>query len=144
MCDIHEQARQALTHSFVGSLATVDADGRPWVRSIMFRVEDGLVLRFATTRSSRKLQQIQHQPLVHISGGGGRMEAMTKYFQIEGRASILEGPEIREAFWQPGFQAYFDGPQDPEYTVVEIQPIRVVLHDPEQGMQPVTVDFTRK
>ncbi len=140
MSDIREQARQALSHSFVGNLATVDAEGRPWVRSILFRVDEGLVLRFATTRSSRKVEHIGHQPCVHISGGGC-LESPAKYFQIEGQARVHTDRETLDEFWQPGFQAYFESPQDPEYTVVEIRPTRVELHDPQQGMQPVVVEF---
>lgn len=79
--------------------------------------EDGL-LWFATSRSSRKVEEIARDPKVTVcflalEGGA--------YAQVFGEASLVEDAELRRKLWEEEWGEYWEGPEDPDYVLLQVQ-----------------------
>jgi general stress protein 26 len=107
------------------SLATLTEDGKPWVRYVMGRAQNGISIQIATFRSSRKVRQIQQNSDVHINCGVSEPEKANGYLQIAGTARVSDSDEDRKKLWHDGLKVYFEGPDDPQYCVVIVEPYRI-------------------
>jgi general stress protein 26 len=47
---------------------------------------------------------------------------MAPYLQIQGRAKLNTSRDARHGFWTDMLSGIFDGPDDPNYGVIEIKP----------------------
>lgn len=135
MEEIIKNAQELLTKNPMISLATITADGKPWVRFVMARVDEDLTIRIATSATSRKVEQIRANPEVHITGGVSSLPEARAYVQISGRAEISTDPHLKKVFWTDQLKAYFSGPEDDKYAVVVVTPYRVE-HQPMTAMKP--------
>ena len=91
----------------------------------MIVASDGLVIRCATFRAARKVQQIEKDPEVHLNCGVTDPTQMVPYLQIQGRAKLDVSQPTRHAFWNDGLKGIFEGPDDPKYGVIEVTPYRI-------------------
>jgi general stress protein 26 len=130
MADLQERILDIITKPQLSSLATITADGKPWVRYVMAMADDNLTLRFATFVQARKVTQIAANPEVHLTAGVTSPMDMKPYVQIQGRAVFTTDQEKRHAFWTPMLAPIFDGPDDPKYGVIEMTPYRIELCTP--------------
>lgn len=93
-------------------LVTVDSSGQPQIRTMNpFPVKDDFVIWFATSRTSRKVREINDDPRVcvyfadHIFAKG--------YVNINGSASVIDDRELlikmKREYWNgiPGWQDKF-------------------------------------
>jgi len=124
MSDAKTKIRALLTGPQLASFATVTEDGRPWVRYVVVVADDDLNLRFATYLESRKVTQMKKTPHVHVTVGGS-MESEGPYLQIEGAARVTTDQEERNAAWNDMLSKYFQGPEDPNYAIVIVEPSRI-------------------
>lgn len=126
MDDLSAKIQAVFAPAAIAALATVTAQGRPWVRYVVVGVGPDLTLGFATSLSSRKVAQMRANPEVHLTAGAGDLANMGQpYVQVEGRAAVLTEPAVKRAHWQEELKAYFSGPDDPDYAVVAIKPRRI-------------------
>jgi len=125
MSDLKERIRGILQTPQLAGLATVTQDGKPWVRYVMVAASDDLTIRCATFVSARKVKQIEANPEVHLTCGVTNPAEMAPYLQIQGRAALNTGQEVRHGFWSEMLAPIFDGPDNPKYGVIEIAPYRV-------------------
>ncbi|MBF0531425.1 MAG: pyridoxamine 5'-phosphate oxidase family protein [Deltaproteobacteria bacterium] len=109
----------------LSALATVDADGKPWVRYVTPIMDANLTIRFVTHFNSRKVSQMLKNPEVHLTTGVTSPETAESYLQVQGRAEILTDEANKKAFWDDRMLNYFSGPDDPNYAIVEIKPYRI-------------------
>ena len=109
------------------SLATITAEGAPWVRYVMTTGSPDLTIRCATFAQARKVAQIAAQAEVHLTMGVTSPAAMKPYLQIQGRARFSREAHERHAFWNGMLSTYFSGPDDPNYGVVIVTPYRIEL-----------------
>jgi len=72
------------------SLATVAADGQPWVRTVLFKLYDETGFVFFTNYESRKSEQIAAQPKVALLFP---WVALARQIQITGRADRISTAE---------------------------------------------------
>jgi general stress protein 26 len=105
-------------------IATVTADHKPRVRYVVGKADLELNFRFSTHLDSRKVSQLRRNPNVHAILGASH-PGSSQWLQIEGVAQISTTKEERNAFWFEGLEPYFDGPNDPNYCIVIIRPIRI-------------------
>jgi len=125
MSDLKEKVYDILKTPQLACLATVTKDGKPWVRYVMALADADLKVRFATFRSARKAAQIEANPEVHLTCGVTDPQEMKPYLQIQGRAHLDVGEEARHGFWSEMLSGIFQGPDDPNYGVIEVAPYRI-------------------
>ena len=128
MNDLRERILRVIRQPHLAVLATVTEDGKPWARYVMPCASDDLSLRFASYTDARKVQQITHNPEVHLTCGVLNPLAARMYLQIQGRARFTTDREERHAFWSDLLCEIFSGPDDPRFGVVIVAPYRVELH----------------
>jgi len=122
MSDIKERILAILAQPQLCGLATITQDGKPWVRYVMAVASPDLTIRCATHSGARKVKQIKENPEVHLTCGVTDPQQMAPYLQIQGRATLNTSRGARQAFWSDMLSEIFDGPDDPNYGVIEIKP----------------------
>ncbi|MFH1057335.1 MAG: pyridoxamine 5'-phosphate oxidase family protein [Pseudomonadota bacterium] len=136
MSQLQEQIRAVFGQAVISALATVTAEGKPWVRYVVVMAQDDLTLRLATYLGSRKVAQIQANPEVHLTAGAEGLENIGKpYVQVQALAAVSTDPELKRTMWNDMLQTYFSGPDDPNYAVVTLSPYRVEYYTFE-AMEP--------
>jgi len=70
------------------NFATVTEDGKPWVRYVVGKADNELVVRFCTHLETKKVGQIKKNPHVHLSLGATDLETAKNWLQVEGTAEI--------------------------------------------------------
>jgi general stress protein 26 len=136
MSDLKDRIYGILQQPRLSGLATITQDGKPWVRYVMAAASPDLTVRCATFASARKAKQIEQNPEVHLTCGVTDPQNMQPYIQVQGRASINASPEARHAFWSDMLSPIFNGPDDPNYAVVEITPYYIEYWSPGGGFEP--------
>ncbi len=136
MADTKEKIMEIMALPQLSGLATISDEGKPWVRYVMAVADPELTIRCATFVQARKVKQIEANPEVHLTCGVSSPMEMKPYVQVQGTASCTNDKEERHAFWNDGLQQIFDGPDDPRYGIIKIQPYRIELctpgsHEPE-------------
>ncbi|GBE04809.1 MAG TPA: hypothetical protein ENG80_02360 [Nitrospirae bacterium] len=127
MSDLKQRIYDAAKEMQLINVATITEDGKPWVRYVMGKTDNDLVMRFCTHMSSRKVPQIRKNPNVHISLGVSSLETARNWVQVQGTAEVSTDKAERDAFWFDELNNYFSGPDDPDYCVVIIRPSRIEL-----------------
>lgn len=125
MSDLQDRIVEILSKPQLATLATVTADGKPWVRYVMTVGGDDMTIRCATMVGARKVAQISRQPEVHLTCGITNPMEMGPYLQVQGRATLNTSEAARHGFWSDMLAPIFSGPDDPEYGVIEIVPYYV-------------------
>ena len=130
MSALKEKISSILRPVQLASVATINEEGKPWVRYIMTQGADDLSIRFATFAQSRKVAQITANPEMHLTLGVMNPGVMNPYLQIQGRARFSTEAADRHAFWNGMLSGYFSGPDDPNFGVVIVTPYRIELVTP--------------
>jgi general stress protein 26 len=130
MADLKKRILDKIRNPVLASLATIDADGKPWARYVTAVGNEDLTLRFATFLNSRKVAQIRKNPDVHLTCGVTDLQSMEAYLQVQGRAEILSDKAARQGYWKEELRRYFAGPDDPNYCVVRVTPSRIEYMNP--------------
>jgi len=125
MADLKKKILDVLIQRRVAALATVTEDGKPWVRYVVPAPDEELNLTFPTHRKSRKIAHIRRNPEVHLTTGVANLETARHYVQVQGTAEIVDDEASRKAHFRPYLQAYFEGPEDPDYVLVVVKPYRI-------------------
>jgi general stress protein 26 len=129
--ELESRIRTVLAAPRTAALATIKADGRPWVRYVTLRAAEDLSLRVVTGASTRKAAEIRACPQVHLTCGALNPPDDSVYLQIAGRAEIASDPDEKRALWRDEYLRYFKGPDDPEYVVVRIHPDLIEYTGPD-------------
>ncbi|MCP4452738.1 MAG: pyridoxamine 5'-phosphate oxidase family protein [Planctomycetes bacterium] len=125
MSELKDQIYQILSKPQLVSLATVTADGKPWVRYVMAMTQDDMTIRFATFVQARKVAQIAANPEVHLTCGVTNPSEVIPYLQIQGKAALKTDEATRHAFWHDMLKPIFEGQDDPKYGVIEVIPYQI-------------------
>jgi general stress protein 26 len=78
--------------------------------------EDGH-LWFLTSSDSGKIDELSANPSVNVV-----MQSERRYLSLSGTARAVPDRDRIEALWSPVSKAWFDGPDDPQVTALEIVP----------------------
>lgn len=121
-------------------LTTLEEDGSPWTRAMLnlrnarqypkltpfFDRAPPLTLYFTTNTSSPKMQQLRRDPRVSVY-----FTLPEKWWglTLTGRIEEVESSDLRRQLWQDGWEMYYpEGTQDPDYSVLRLEPERGRLY----------------
>jgi general stress protein 26 len=63
-----------------------------------------------------------------------------EYVEYEGKVSFNHSEELKKELWNEDMKVYFDGPDDPAFTVLEIKPIHIRLMN-KKGEPPMNLEL---
>ncbi len=119
--EVEDKLWEIVEESEIALLIT-DADGYPRMRpmTVLAYDEDGSIW-FATSKSSRKVEEIARTPraaayFLNLEGGA--------HAQVFGEAELVDDPELKAEFWEEEWGEYWEGPTDPDYTLLALHGIR--------------------
>lgn len=80
--------------------------------------EDDGSLWFATSKSSRKVEELRKDPhatacFLNLEGGA--------YAQVFGEAEVVDDPELKKELWDEDWSEYWEGPEDPDYVLLALR-----------------------
>lgn len=127
-----------LDHHKIGSLATVES-GKPHSRYMTF-FHDGLTLYTPTSDETHKAEEIDNNPNVHVLLGYNGEGLGDAYLEITGTAKLNHSKDLKDKIWDERLERWFDGKDDPNLTVLEIEPSEIRLMN-EGVSTPVTLDL---
>ena len=132
MSDVRAKVIEMLRVPQLAALATITTSGLPWTRYVMVQSDDGFKIRSAVSLDSRKVDQIAKNPEVHITFGinDPQTDLSKPYVQIQGRAKVVSDQAAKDAYWFDMLSMVFNGPDDPNYAVMIVEPYRVELNNP--------------
>jgi general stress protein 26/nucleoside-triphosphatase THEP1 len=97
-------------------------DGFPQSRPMHLIDRDRRTLWFATSRSSRKVQQIQADSRVTVLFVDS---ARYNYAAVHGRASLVDDAERQRTLWRNEWEDDWpEGPSDPDYILIRVDGVR--------------------
>jgi general stress protein 26 len=133
--ELKDEILKVLENQKVGTLATVKND-RPHSRFMTFFHKD-LTFYTPTNKKTHKAEEIAANPYVHILIGYDGEGYGDSYIEVEGKASIKSDKQTLEKFWDRGMERWFDGPEDPEFILLEIEPEQIRLMNAGQDTPEV-------
>lgn len=123
--EVKASVENILTSTKVGSMATV-TDNKPHSRYMTFHHKD-LKLYTATNRVTDKVDEIEENPYTHILLGYEGEGLGDDYVEYTGKAAVNNSSELKKQLWNGYMEKIFDGPEDPNYVVLEIEPVHIQL-----------------
>src|SRR5699024_3601474 len=136
--EIQERIEQILYESDVGKIATVK-NNIPYSRFMRFK-NDGLTLYTATSTETDKAEDLEQNPNTHILLGYDGDGFGDDYVEYEGRVSMDTSNAMKKDMWNEYMEQWFDGPVDPNYVVLKIEPEHIQLMN-KQGLEPKRLEF---
>lgn len=131
MTELEKKILDIIRKPQLSGLATEFTPGIPWVRYVIAVGSEDMTLRCATFVDSRKVEQIEKNPEVHLTCGVATPQNMVPYLQIQGRARLSCDPNTKVMFWNETLSGIFSGADDPKYGVLVIEPYRIEYCTPE-------------
>lgn len=131
MSEVRQNVIEMLRTPQLSNMATITLDSKPWTRYIMIQSDNDFNLRSAVCLQSRKIEQIKKNPEVHLTFGVNDPTDLSKpYVQIQGTAKVTSDQEEKNSYWFDMLSAVFSGPDDPNYSIMIIEPYRVEFNKP--------------
>jgi general stress protein 26 len=140
-----EVAREIMNSAQVCSLITLDGSGHPRARAMdAFPPDENLVVWLATTRKSRKVEQMRADPRVTLY----YFDTNTmSYVTLLGTAELVDDPVEKARRWKDGWEAFYPGERE-NYLLIRVVPRQLELisfahgigGDPETWT-PLSVEF---
>jgi general stress protein 26 len=127
---LKEKILEVMGGVHVGAVATVDA-GMPAVRFMALRGQDDLSIVAATTKGSRKVQQISKSPNVAISIWSCG-EYSDPYVVIQARGEVHEDRATKQQYWNDMWASYFQSVDNPEFVVLTFAPTIIEYNNPAE------------
>lgn len=129
---LEQKIVQALDLNKFCTFATVEGD-KPKAR-YMGLFHEGLSLHLATDRKTHKVEELESNPHVFLLAGfetGGTKEIL----EIQGMAKVTKNDSLRHKVWNDDLKNWFEGPEDPDYVVLDIEPYRIEYTAPGQDRE---------
>lgn len=118
--DLKAKVIKIISEHTTGVLSTVE-NNKPHSRYMTF-YNDGLTLFSPTNLDTEKKEEIENNPAVSVLLGYEEKGLSDAYVEMKGTASISDSQNLKRKFWDETFTKWFDGPDDPNYVFLEIQP----------------------
>ncbi len=120
-----EKAKELLSSFNSGMLVTSAMDERPHARPMMIaEVDNDGMLSFVTALSSLKVDEIRRRPSVVLT-----MQSANAFVSAVGDAKVVTDPAEKRRVWALGADLWFEGPEDPEAALIQLQPETVEYWD---------------
>lgn len=136
--EIKKIAENILNNDNVGTMATVK-NNKPHSRYMTFFHEE-LKLYTATSKETDKTEEVEANPFTHILLGYEGEGFGDEYLEYEGKVSINDSQELKNKLWNEYLALWFDGPEDPNYIVLEIEPTQIRLMN-KKGETPKVLEL---
>jgi general stress protein 26 len=107
------------THK-AGVLATVE-DNKPHARYMTFYNKD-LTLYTPTQKDTEKIEEVEKNPYVSVLLGYEQKGQTDAFIEMLGKATMTDAQALKDEIWEESFNQWFDGPNDANYVLLEIQP----------------------
>lgn len=120
---LNQKIVDIIDHDHVGVLSTLH-ENKPHARYMKF-FHDGLQLYTATNKKTHKVEEVETNPNVHVLLGFD--PNAQQYVELQGRASIVTDESLKQKFWDEDLRPWLDGPDDPEYCLLKIEPEHIEL-----------------
>lgn len=130
MSDLNERIMSIIGKPQLLGFATINDEGKPWVRYVMSFGSKDMTIRFSSFATARKVKQIAANPEVHITCGVTDPAVHVPYLQIQGTARYTTDREERHALWNDLLKSIFSDPDNPNYGVVIVTPYRIEYNSP--------------
>lgn len=121
--ELEKKILTTLDDNKFGSFGTIEAGNKPKVR-YMAVFHDGLRIYLATDRKTHKVEELKANPnaclLLGYEAGGSK-----DVLEIEATADISKDDSLRKKVWNKELERWFNGPEDPDYVILELTPIRM-------------------
>lgn len=129
--DLIEEVKRILSENKTGVLSTVEHN-RPHSRYMTFYHQD-LTLYTPTKYNTEKIEEIQKNPSVSVLLGFEGKGLNDTYVEVLGNTTVNQFQDVKEKFWDESFNKWFNGPEDEEYVLLQIQPeiIRILNNNDE-------------
>lgn len=126
--ELREKILEVIGGPHTAAVATLDGQ-LPSVRFMILNGYPDMTLVGGTMKSSRKVVQLQKNPVVSIAVWSGK-EYTDPYVEIRARATIHEDTETKRKFWNPMFVRYFRSVDNPEFVIVKFVPDEIEYYVP--------------
>jgi len=132
--ELEQKIIKALDDNKFGSFGTIEAGNKPKVR-YMAVFHDGLNIYLATNRRTHKVEELKDNPhaclLLGFEAGGSK-----DVLEIEATVAVTKDDGLRDKLWNKELEKWFDGPEDPNYVILELTPARMeyIGKNKEQGV----------
>ena len=123
--NIRNIIEKILSESHTGTLATIK-NNKPHSRYMTF-FHKGTILYTPTDKNADKMEEINANPHTHILIGYEGEGFGDEYIEYQGKAILNDTEEMKKELWNDDMKLYFDGPEDPDYTLLEIHPTAIRL-----------------
>ncbi|MEH6947358.1 pyridoxamine 5'-phosphate oxidase family protein [Bacillus sp. JJ634] len=131
--DLKKEVVEILSNHRTGVLSSVE-NNKPHSRYMTFYNED-LTLFTPTKADTEKIEEIERNPAVSVLLGYEDKGQSDTYVEIAGTSTINNSEQLKKQFWDESFNKWFDGPEDPNYVFLQIQPETVRILN-NQGEPP--------
>src|SRR5690625_1719407 len=123
--EIRNNVEQILEQNQVGTMATV-RNNEPFSRYMTF-IHDDLKLYTATSKATDKTDELQQNPYTHILIGYDGDGMGDEYVEYKGKVSVNDSEELKSQMWNDYMKNWFDGHEDPDYVILEVDPMQIRL-----------------
>lgn len=123
--ELKEKVLNIISDHRTGVLSSVE-NNKPHTRYMKF-YHDNLTLYTPTKKDTEKIEEIEKNPAASVLLGYEKNGQSDAYVEIMGAASINESQELKKQYWDESFKQWFDGPEDPNYVFLQIEPETVRL-----------------
>lgn len=123
--DLKNQVVKIISDHKIGVLSSVE-NNKPHSRYMTFFHED-LTLFTPTKMDTEKIEEIKKNPYVSVLLGYEEKGQSDAYIELLGTSSINDSQDIKKKYWNESFNQWFQGPEDPNYVFLQIQPETVRL-----------------
>ena len=131
--DLKKQVVNMISDHRTGVLSSVE-NNKPHSRYMTFYNEE-LTLFTPTKFDTEKIDEIEKNPFVSVLLGYEGKEQSDTYVEISGTSTINNSQDLKKQYWNESFNNWFDGPEDPNYVFLQIQPETVRILN-NQGEPP--------
>ena len=118
--DLKKQVLNVISNHRTGVLSSVE-NNKPHSRYMTFYNED-LTLYTPTQLDTEKVEEIKKNPSISVLLGYEKKGQNDSYIEIAGTSTINDSQHLKSQFWDESFKQWFDGPEDPNYVFLQIQP----------------------
>lgn len=136
--EIRNHVEKVLDESETGTMATVK-NNKPHSRYMTFFHKD-FILYTVTDQDTDKTEEIEKNPHTHLMIGYEGEGFGDEYVEIAGEVRFNDSADIKKELWSDEMGAYFKGPDDPDFTVLEIHPASIRLMN-RKGGSPVELEM---
>ncbi|USK31805.1 pyridoxamine 5'-phosphate oxidase family protein [Bacillus sp. F19] len=137
--DLKEQVVKIISDHRKGILSSVE-NNKPHSRYMTF-YNDDLTLFTPTQMDTEKIEEIEKNPSVSVLLGYEEKGLSDAYVEILGTSAINDSQALKKQYWDESFNKWFDGPEDPNYVFLQIQPETVrILNIHGEPPQELTIE----